>query len=97
MKTDHEIQAAYEALEAAAKYASSHGHLSSYEVLANSAMAIGWVLGIEGHVTAGFEELLKDADWAARKAERQKMCDHPWHRNPGLMTRCPQCNQQPQP
>lgn len=63
MKTKEEIQAAFDALVAAAKFASKNDP-ESYEVCANSAMALGWVLEVGGDVTIGFNELLLGAAWA---------------------------------
>jgi len=50
MKSETDILAAYDTLGTGAACALRDNDLESYEVLANMAMALGWVLEVEGAV-----------------------------------------------
>jgi len=64
MRSETGVQAAYETVSRAARYASRTEDWDAYELYANTAIALGWVLWLVDE-SAGLEELLKGAKWAA--------------------------------
>ena len=68
MKTQSTIESIHDKLGRAAMFADRNGDKESYEVLANCAMALGWVLD-RPEFLEPFEELIKGPNWAANGGE----------------------------
>ena len=64
MKSEATIRSIHQTLGKAALFAQRDGDNESYEVLANCAIALGWVLDLPSFQEP-FEDLIKGANWAA--------------------------------
>lgn len=63
MKSEAEIKEAHDMLDKAARFSLKMKDRESYEMTANLAMALSWVL--DGDHTDAMDELLGGAKWAA--------------------------------